>query len=113
MQFVVKKGILSLDILRGLTIALMIIVNTPGSWEAIYTPFEHSAWHGFTITDLVFPTFLFVIGNAMSFSLKKYEAKGESAFLQKVVTRALIIFLIGLFLNGFPLSLVMLRRDGG
>ncbi len=98
----IKQRYLALDILRGLTIALMIVVNTPGSWESIYAPFEHSAWHGFTITDLVFPTFLFVIGNAMSFSLKKYEAKGESAFLKKLFKRTLIIFLIGLFLNGFP-----------
>ncbi|AVR45134.1 DUF5009 domain-containing protein [Christiangramia fulva] len=98
----VKERYLALDILRGLTIALMIVVNTPGSWETIYGPFEHSAWHGFTITDLVFPTFLFVIGNAMSFSLRKYEAKGESAFLKKLFKRTLIIFLIGLFLNGFP-----------
>ena len=98
----IKERYLALDILRGLTIALMIIVNTPGSWETIYSPFEHSAWHGFTITDLVFPTFLFVIGNAMSFSLKKYESKGEGAFLKKLFKRTLIIFLIGLFLNGFP-----------
>lgn len=98
----IKERYLSLDILRGLTIALMIVVNTPGSWDTIYAPFEHSAWHGFTITDLVFPTFLFVIGNAMSFSLKKYEARGESAFLSKLFKRTLIIFLIGLFLNGFP-----------
>lgn len=98
----IKERYLALDILRGLTIALMIIVNTPGSWETIYAPFEHSAWHGFTITDLVFPTFLFVIGNAMSFSLRKYESKGDTAFLKKLFKRTLIIFLIGLFLNGFP-----------
>ncbi|UJH92312.1 heparan-alpha-glucosaminide N-acetyltransferase domain-containing protein [Antarcticibacterium sp. 1MA-6-2] len=98
----IKERYLSLDILRGLTIALMIIVNTPGSWGSIYAPFRHAAWHGFTITDLVFPSFLFVIGNAMSFSLRKYEAKGEASFLRKLFTRALIIFLIGLFLNGFP-----------
>lgn len=98
----IKERFLALDILRGLTIALMIVVNTPGNWETIYAPFKHAAWHGFTITDLVFPTFLFVIGNAMSFSLKKYESKGEGAFLGKLFKRAFVIFIIGLFLNAFP-----------
>ncbi|MBZ9731452.1 heparan-alpha-glucosaminide N-acetyltransferase domain-containing protein [Salegentibacter sp. JZCK2] len=92
----------SLDVLRGLTIALMILVNTPGSWSHIYAPFKHAAWNGFTPTDWVFPSFLFVIGNAMSFSLRKYESISENAFLKKVFKRALLIFLIGLFLNAFP-----------
>lgn len=92
----------SLDVLRGLTIALMVLVNTPGSWSSIYAPFKHAAWHGFTLTDLVFPTFLFVIGNAMSFSLSKYEEKGESAFWKKVLKRSFLIFAIGLFLSAFP-----------
>ncbi|MCF4100601.1 heparan-alpha-glucosaminide N-acetyltransferase domain-containing protein [Gillisia sp. M10.2A] len=93
---------LSLDVLRGLTIALMVLVNTPGSWGTIYAPFKHAAWHGFTITDLVFPSFLFVVGNAMSFSLKKYQNKSHTAFLQKVLKRSALIFLIGLFLSAFP-----------
>ncbi|MDX1543153.1 MAG: heparan-alpha-glucosaminide N-acetyltransferase domain-containing protein [Christiangramia sp.] len=92
----------SLDVLRGLTIALMVLVNTPGSWSAIYAPFKHASWHGFTLTDLVFPTFLFVIGNAMSFSLKKYEARGSTAFWKKVIKRTILIFMIGLFLSAFP-----------
>lgn len=92
----------SLDVLRGLTIALMVLVNTPGSWSAIYAPFKHASWHGFTLTDLVFPTFLFVIGNAMSFSLKKYEARGSGAFWKKVIKRTILIFMIGLFLSAFP-----------
>jgi predicted acyltransferase len=102
LKTVLSPRYLSLDVLRGLTVALMIVVNTPGSWEFIYSPFEHASWHGFTPTDWVFPTFLFVVGNAMSFSLKKYEESGESAFLQKIFKRTLIIFLIGLFLNAFP-----------
>lgn len=85
-----------------MTIALMIIVNTPGSWQNIYAPFQHAAWHGFTITDLVFPTFLFVVGNAMSFSMRKFEKQEDSAFLKKVFKRTILIFLIGLFLNAFP-----------
>jgi predicted acyltransferase len=93
---------LALDVLRGLTIALMVIVNTPGSWSSIYSPFLHATWHGFTITDLVFPTFLFVVGNAMSFSLKKMEALSTSDFLKKIGKRALIIFAIGWGLNAFP-----------
>ena len=92
----------ALDVLRGMTIALMILVNTPGSWNTIYAPFKHAAWHGFTITDLVFPTFLFVVGNAMSFSMKKFGDKEDSFFLKKVFKRTFLIFLIGLFLNAFP-----------
>lgn len=97
-----KQRFLSLDILRGITIALMIVVNNPGSWAKIYAPFEHAAWAGFTITDLVFPTFLFVIGNAMSFSLGKYEVKGDKAFWKKVIKRTVLIFLIGSFMVAFP-----------
>ncbi len=93
---------LSLDVLRGLTIALMVIVNSPGSWEHIYEPFKHASWHGFTITDMVFPSFLFVVGNAMSFSLKKFGKESEWVYLQKVFKRTIVIFLIGLFLNTFP-----------
>ncbi len=92
----------ALDILRGMTIALMILVNTPGSWSYIYAPFKHAAWHGFTPTDLVFPAFLFVIGNAMSFSLRKYETASAQLFLKKVFKRSVLIFLIGLFLSAFP-----------
>ncbi len=91
---------LAIDVLRGLTIALMIVVNTPGSFETTYSPLLHAKWHGFTLTDWVFPTFLFVIGNAMSFSLAKVD--GEAAFLRKVFWRSLIIFLIGYFMFWFP-----------
>src|SRR6478672_5881806 len=93
---------LSLDVLRGLTICLMIVVNTPGSWSHIYAPFKHAEWHGFTITDLVFPTFLFVVGNALSFGMQKLRAAGDASFLKKVFKRAGLIFLIGLMLNYFP-----------
>lgn len=97
-----KKRYLSLDVLRGLTIALMIVVNTPGSWSTVYAPFLHAPWHGFTLTDLVFPTFLFVVGNAMSFSIKKFDSQPDNVFLQKVAKRTFLIFVIGLFLNYFP-----------
>ena len=69
----------SLDVLRGLTVALMIIVNSPGN-NAGYAQLEHASWNGFTLTDLVFPTFLFVVGNAMSFAIKKYNNKNEKLF---------------------------------
>lgn len=98
----VQNRYLSLDVLRGLTVALMIVVNTPGDWSHIYAPLKHSDWHGFTPTDWVFPTFLFVVGNALSFSLKKMGQMSSSQFLPKVFKRTVIIFLIGLFLNGFP-----------
>ena len=104
-----QQRYLSLDVLRGLTLALMIVVNTPGSWSTVYAPFLHAPWHGFTLTDLVFPTFLFVVGNAMSFSMRKFIGKEDKLFLKKVFTRTLLIFLIGLLLNGFP----FITRAGG
>ncbi|WP_299824379.1 DUF5009 domain-containing protein [uncultured Pontibacter sp.] len=100
---------LSLDVLRGMTIALMVVVNNPGSWGSIYAPFKHAAWHGFTVTDLVFPSFLFVVGNAMSFSLRKFSLQPDSVFLKKVFKRTALIFLIGLFLTLFPF---VTRLDG-
>ncbi|RZS98212.1 acyltransferase family protein [Cecembia calidifontis] len=97
-----QERYLALDVLRGLTIALMVIVNTPGSWSHMYAPFMHADWHGFTITDLVFPTFLFVVGNAMSFSMKKLEQMEQGPFLKKVFKRTFLIFIIGWLLNAFP-----------
>ncbi|AZI26362.1 DUF5009 domain-containing protein [Pedobacter sp. G11] len=93
---------LPLDVLRGLTVALMITVNNPGSWSAIYAPLSHSEWDGFTLTDLVFPTFLFVVGNAISFTLTKAVKNGSSVFFKKIVKRTLMIFAIGFLLNYFP-----------
>ena len=92
----------SLDVFRGATVALMILVNNPGSWSFIYTPFEHATWHGCTPTDLVFPFFLFAVGNAMAFVIPRYAEKGTRAFIKKVITRTVFIFLIGLFLNWHP-----------
>ena len=86
----------SLDVFRGATVALMILVNNPGSWSHLYAPLEHASWHGITPTDLVFPFFLFAVGNAMAFVLPKLEAAAEAAFWKKIVKRTLLIFLIGL-----------------
>ncbi len=93
---------LALDVLRGLTIAFMIVVNTAGDWSNLFAPLAHASWHGFTPTDLVFPTFLFVVGNAMSFSMKKLQQMSNSEFFKKVGKRTLLIFLIGWLLNAFP-----------
>jgi predicted acyltransferase len=92
----------SLDVFRGATVALMILVNNPGSWAHIYAPLEHAPWHGCTPTDLVFPFFLFAVGNALAFVMPRLEAGGTSVFLKKVITRTLLIFAIGLFLNWSP-----------
>jgi predicted acyltransferase len=80
----------------------MILVNNPGTWGHIYDPLEHAPWHGLTPTDLVFPFFLFAVGNAMAFVMPKLETAGDSAFWKKVTKRTAIIFLIGLFLNWWP-----------
>ena len=93
---------LALDVLRGMTIATMITVNTPGTWSHIFAPLEHSKWHGCTPTDLVFPFFLFVVGVSMFFSFSKYGNTLNRDSLFKIGKRTLLIFAIGLFLNSFP-----------
>ncbi len=80
----------------------MILVNNPGTWAHIYSPLEHAPWHGLTPTDLVFPFFLFAVGNALAFIMPKLEAGGDAAFWKKVLKRTVLIFLIGLFLNWWP-----------
>jgi len=92
----------SLDVFRGATVALMILVNNPGSWGHIFSPLEHASWHGCTPTDLVFPFFLFAVGNAMSFVMPKLANGTEVEFWIKVIVRSLLIFGIGLFLNWSP-----------
>ena len=90
---------LALDAFRGITIALMILVNTPGSWSHVYAPLLHADWHGATPTDFVFPFFLFIIGSAMFFSFKKinYEASPEQ--FKRIFKRGFIMFAIGFMLN--------------
>ncbi|HRG83445.1 MAG TPA: DUF5009 domain-containing protein [Chitinophagaceae bacterium] len=92
----------SLDVFRGATVCLMILVNNPGSWGSIYDPLEHAPWHGLTPTDLVFPFFLFAVGNAMAFVMPRLEQGGDAVFWKKVATRSLIIFAVGLFLTWWP-----------
>ena len=97
-----KNRYLSLDVFRGLDIALMIVVNSPGRGSTTFSPLLHAEWNGFTLTDLVFPTFLFVVGNSMSFSMKKYESTGNAAVFKKVFKRTAIIFLLGFLMYWFP-----------
>ncbi|HKV36961.1 MAG TPA: DUF5009 domain-containing protein [Pyrinomonadaceae bacterium] len=107
--------LLSLDVFRGITIAGMVLVNNPGSWEHIYWPLEHAQWHGWTPTDLVFPFFLFIVGVSITLALgNRVETGGSKRDLYlKIIKRTLIIFAIGLFLNGFPFfSLPELRIPG-
>ena len=101
------ERLLSVDVFRGLTIALMILVNNPGSWAHILPPLRHAHWHGLTPTDLVFPFFLFIVGVAVALSLdRRLEAGAERRDLvRKVVVRTVLIFLCGLLLNGYPFGL--------
>lgn len=93
---------LSLDVFRGITICLMIIVNTPGKGAPLYPYLVHARWLGFTLADLIFPTFLFAVGNAMSFSEKKLGQVPETVFLRKVFWRFMLIFLAGYLMYWFP-----------
>jgi predicted acyltransferase len=95
--------LLSVDALRGLTVAAMVLVNNPGTWRAIYPPLRHAAWHGWTPTDVIFPFFVFIVGVAIPLALGPRLARGEgSAVLRKVVRRSIVIFGLGIILNGFP-----------
>jgi predicted acyltransferase len=92
----------ALDVFRGMTICFMIIVNTPGNGATTYAPLLHAAWHGFTPTDLVFPSFLFAVGNAMSFVLPKWEIQSNAYVVGKIVKRTALIFLLGFLMYWFP-----------
>ncbi len=96
--------LISLDVFRGLTIAGMVLVNNPGTWGHIYWPLAHAEWHGWTPTDLIFPFFLFIVGVAIPLAFgRRVDAGGRQKDLYlKVIKRTLIIFALGLFLNGFP-----------
>ena len=99
------RRLVSLDVARGITIAFMILVNNGGSGKYSYSQLEHSAWNGWTLTDLVFPSFLFIAGISIVFSNESRLARGESKTTLRlhVLRRAVILFLLGLVVNGFPL----------
>jgi len=96
--------LLSLDLFRGATIAAMILVNNAGNGPDSYWPLQHAEWNGWTPTDLIFPFFLFMVGVAMAFSFNSRVKRGESRWqlLRHVLLRGVILFALGLFLNGFP-----------
>lgn len=96
--------LLSLDVVRGMTVAGMILVNNPGSWSHIYWPLEHAEWNGWTPTDLVFPFFLFIVGVSITFALgRRVEQDGAQRELYlKIIRRALLIYAFGFLLASFP-----------
>jgi predicted acyltransferase len=105
----------SLDVFRGLAIAAMILVSTPGTWTAVYPPLDHALWHGWTITDLVFPFLLFAMGAAVPFALARRRGTPRRVG-RHIVRRAVILFALGLLLNAIeaaaPLQLGTFRIPG-
>src|SRR6187399_1105944 len=93
---------LALDVFRGMTICFMIIVNTPGNGATTYAPLLHANWDGFTPTDLVFPSFLFAVGNALSFVMPRWNTMKQSEVLWKIFRRTFITFLLGYLMYWFP-----------
>lgn len=107
------ERLLSLDIMRGITVAGMILVNNPGSWGAVYAPLRHVSWNGLTPTDLVFPFFMFIMGVSMYMSLAKFDFKPSGGVVLKIFRRALVIFLVGIGINWFALLFSALCDGGG
>ncbi len=93
---------LALDVFRGMTICFMIIVNTPGDGSNSFSPLLHAHWHGFTPTDLVFPSFLFAVGNAMAFVMPRWEGLPDATVLTRILRRTALIFLLGFLMYWFP-----------
>jgi predicted acyltransferase len=94
--------LLSLDAFRGLTIALMILVNTPGDGLHVYAPLRHAEWHGWTITDCVFPSFVWIVGVAVTLSLGRKIDRSRSALYKDILRRAAILYALGLLIYAFP-----------
>ena len=95
-----QRRLLSLDAFRGLTIAAMVLVNNPGTWDYVYAPLLHKPWDGLTPTDLVFPFFIFMVGVSIAFAFQKRKDAGEpvSKMRNKVIFRALKIYIVGMIL---------------
>ena len=104
-----KQRLVALDVMRGLTIAGMILVNTAGTWSHVYAPLQHAQWNGLTPTDLIFPFFLFMMGVSMYISLKKFSFRLNPQLLLKIVRRSLILFLIGTSIYALSTFLSTLR----
>jgi predicted acyltransferase len=105
-----SQRLVSLDVFRGATIAGMLVVNTPGTWEHAFPQLLHADWNGWTYTDTIFPFFLFIVGVSMAFSFSRRlaEGAGRSALLLHTLRRAAIIFGLGLALN--TLSFFLFHR---
>jgi len=99
-----SQRLLALDVLRGITIAGMILVNNPGTWAKVYAPLGHASWNGLTPTDLVFPFFMFIMGISTYISLRKYNFEFSSSAAWKIIKRTIVIFAIGLGIAWFSLS---------
>lgn len=90
-----RQRLTALDVLRGLTIGAMILVNSPGTWSYVYPPLLHSSWNGLTAADVIFPLFIFMMGMSMYISLKKYAFRLQKELLLKIIRRTFLIFIIG------------------
>lgn len=104
-----NQRLVALDVMRGLTIAGMILVNTAGTWNHVYAPLQHARWNGLTPTDLIFPFFLFMMGVSMYISLKKFSFRLNPQLLLKIIRRSLILFLIGTVIYALSTFLSTLR----
>lgn len=103
-----SQRLVSLDAFRGATVAAMLLVNNPGSWSALYAPLEHAPWDGWTPTDLIFPSFLWIVGVSLTLSFARRIERGDdrAALLRHLLGRAAIIFGLGLLLASFPFGLL-------
>ena len=97
-----SRRVASIDVMRGLTLALMIVVNMSFGPPVAYDQLDHAAWNGLTLTDLVFPTFLFVVGASMALTLPRLESMDDGAFVARVARRSALIFACGFLLYWFP-----------
>lgn len=99
-----KERLMSLDAFRGFTIAAMIMVNNPGSWSHVYAPLLHKPWHGITVTDLIFPFFLFIVGISIALAYTKRVEAGipKGDMYKRIVWRSVKIFAVGIFLSLYP-----------
>jgi len=109
----VESRVISVDVLRGLTVAAMVLVNNPGSWSAVYWPLRHAEWNGFTPTDMIFPFFLFIVGVAIPLALGTRLERDAPGLVGRVLRRSLAIFALGLLLHALPwFHLATLRIPG-
>jgi len=95
-----QKRLQALDVMRGIAVAAMILFNNPGSWSKVYAPLKHADWIGLTPTDLAYPFFMFIMGVAVAFAMRRF-AGDEIKGLWKILRRTLLIFVVGLFLSNF------------